>query len=381
MTYKNKHGSNILHIACGFSRLEMCQHIIQHYPDMLKQVDISGWNAALYAAKGGNVKILEFLAKKGVDMTQKTKDGSNILHIACVSSRIEMCKHIIQHYPDMLNHINNYGWNAALYAARGGNVEIIEFLAEKGVDMTQKTKDGNNILHIACVSSRIEMCKHIIQHYPDMLNHINNYGWNAALYAAKGGNVEIIEFLAEKGVDMTQKTKDGSNILHIACVSSRIEMCKHIIQHYPDMRNHINNYGWNAALYAAKGGNVEIIVFLAVKGVDMTYKTKDGGNILHIACVNSRLDLCQYIIQHYPDMLKQVNNNGWNAALYAAQGGNIKILELLAEQGVNMTQKNKHGHNMLDIAHKNSNSEMCQYIIQHYPGMRNKVDDRECCIN
>ncbi|XP_062597150.1 putative ankyrin repeat protein RF_0381 [Saccostrea cucullata] len=379
MTYTNKNGSNILHIACGYAKSEMCQYTIQHYPDMLKQVDNDGSNGAFYAAQGGNVKILELLAEKGVDMTYKNKEGCNILHIACSYAKSEMCQHIIQHYPDTLQQVSNEGLNAALYAAQGGNVEILELLAQKGVDMTYKHKNGSNILHIACMNFKLEMCKHIIQHYPDMLNQVNDNGCNVAFYAAQGGNVEILELLAEKGVDMTYKNKEGCNILHIACAYSKSEMCQHIIQHYPDMLQQVDNDGCNAALYAAKeGGNVAILELLTEKCVDMRYKTNDGGNILHIACGNSRLEMCQYIIQHYPDMLQQVNNNGLNAALYVARGGNVEILELLVEKGVDMTYKNKDGSNILHIACAYDKSEMCHNIIQHYPDMLKQVNNNGC---
>ncbi|XP_062600479.1 putative ankyrin repeat protein RF_0381 [Saccostrea cucullata] len=322
--------------ACKNGNTDLCRYLLDRDPHILNQVDDDGWNAASCAAQGGNVEILELLAQKGVDMTFKSKKGSNILHIACMKSKLEMCQHIIQHYPDMLNQVNDDGCNVALFAAQGGNVGILELLAQKGVDMTLKSKKGSNILHIASMNSKSDMCQHIIQHYPDMLNQVNDDGWNVALFAAQGGNVEILELLEEKGVDMTFKDKNGSNILHIASMNSNSDMCQHIIQHYPDMLDQVDDNGCNVALYAAQGGNVGILELLAQKGVDMTFKDKEGCNILHIASMNSKSDMCQHIIQHYPDMLKQVDNDGWNVALYAAQGGNVGILELIAEKGVQL---------------------------------------------
>ncbi|XP_062601023.1 putative ankyrin repeat protein RF_0381 [Saccostrea cucullata] len=376
MDFKDKRNTkaHALYSACENGNTDLCRYLLNHYPDMLNQVDDDGWNAVLYATQGGNVEILELLAQKGVDMTYKNRNGSNILHIACVNSRLEMCKHIFYHYPDMLNQVDDNGWNVAFYAAQGGNVEILELLAQKGVDMTYKNKYGGNILHIACLNSKLEMCQYIIQHYPDMLNQVDDYVWNVAFHAARGGNVEILELLAQKGVDMTYKNNDGGNILHIACLNSKLEMCQHIIQHYPDMLNQVDDDGWNVALYAAQGGNVEILKLLAEKGVDMKHKNKVGCSFLHIACMNSKLEMCQYIIQHYPDMLNQVDDNGWNFAFYAAQEGNVEILKLLAEKGVDMKHKNEVGCSVLHIACMNSKLEMCQYIIQHYPDMLNQED-------
>ncbi|XP_062589175.1 ankycorbin-like [Saccostrea cucullata] len=227
----------------------MCQHIVQRYPDMLIQVNNEGQNAALYAAQGGNVEILELLAGKGVDMTYKNKFGSNTSDIACVNSQLDMCWRIIQHYPDILKQVDiSEGWNAAFYAAKGGNVIILELLADKDVNLMYKDKLCRNILDIACVFSRLEMCQHIVQHYPDLLNKVDNGGNNAACYAATGGNVKILKLLAEKGADMTYKNKHGMNILHFACRFSNLEMCQHIIHHYPDMLNQVGYKGLSAVL-------------------------------------------------------------------------------------------------------------------------------------
>ncbi|XP_062597146.1 ankyrin-2-like, partial [Saccostrea cucullata] len=372
--HKNKVDGNLFHVACMNSNLEMCKHITQYYPDMLQQMNTAGWNAAFSAARGGNIEILELLEEKGVDITHNNKLGSNILHIACAGAKSEMCQHIIKHYPDMLQQVNNRGWNAALFAAQGGNVEILELLAENGVDMTHKTKFGVNILQVACSYSKIKMCQHIIQHYPDLLKEVHTEGSNAIICAAIGGNVEILRILAEKGVDTTHKNKVGSNILHVACLYSKLEMCQYIIQHYPEMLKQINDEGWNATLCAAQGGNVEILDFLAENVVDTTHKNKYRSNILHIACSNSKSEMCQHIIQHYPDMLKQINAQGWNAAIFAAFGGNVKILQLLAKKGVSMTHKSRLGENILHIACKHSHIEMCKHIIHYYPDMLNQVD-------
>jgi ankyrin repeat protein len=353
----------------------MSRYIIQTYPDLLHNVENDGWNAALQAARGGNVQILQLLADNGVDFKHKTKTGKNILHVACFNSNLEMSRYIIQTYPGVLHNVENDGWNAALHAARGGNVQILQLLAENGVDVKHKDNDGWNILHVSCLKGNLEMSRYIIQTYPDLLHSVDNAGWNAALHAARGGNVEILQLLADNGVDVKHKTKTGKNILHVACFNSNLEMSRYIIQTYPGVLHNVENDGWNAALHAARGGNVQILQLLAENGVDVKHKENVGWNILHVACVNSNLEMSRYIIQTYPDLLHSASNDGWNAALHAARGGNVQILQLLADNGVDVKHKNKNGWNILHTACFNSNLEMSLYIIQTYPDFLHNVDN------
>ncbi|XP_055999928.1 uncharacterized protein LOC125676249 isoform X2 [Ostrea edulis] len=373
--HKSNDGWNILYVACVYSNLEMSRYIIQTYPDLLHSVDNARWNAALYAARGGNVKILQLLADNEVDVRHKNNDGWNILHAACVYSNLEMSRYIIQTYPDLLHSVDNARWNAALYAARGGNVKILQLLADNEVDVRHKNNDGWNILHAACVYSNLKMSRYIIQTYPDLLHIVDNDGCNAALHSAAGGNVKILQLLADNEVDVKHKANNGWNILNVACVNANLEMSRYIIQTYPDLLHSVDNDGGTAALHAARGGNVKILQLLADNEVDVKHKANDGWNILNVACVTANLEMSRYIIQTYPDLLHSVVNDGWNAALHAARGGNVKILQLLADNEVDVKHKNNNGWNILHTACIHSNLEMSRYIIQTYPDLLHSVDN------
>ncbi|XP_056002500.1 uncharacterized protein LOC130049233 [Ostrea edulis] len=157
----------------------------------------------------------------------------------------------------------------------------------------------------------------------------NKTAENSNSPAGNGGQTESLQ----TEPDNTRSNKNGKNkpnALHEACNNAKLEIFKHCIQTYPDLLHNVDNDGWNAALYAARGGNVKILQLLTNNEVDVKHKNNDGWNILHVACVNSNVEMSRSIIQTYPDLLQNVDNDGWNAALHAARGGNVKILELLA---------------------------------------------------
>jgi ankyrin repeat protein len=312
----------------------MCRYIIKKYPDLLHSVDNNGWNAALYVARGGSIQILQLMKDKQVDVKHKTNDGENILHMACAHSHLEMARYIIQNHSDLLHSVHDKGWNAALYAAEGGNVHILQLLTENKVDVSPRSKSSKNILFVACQKANLEMTRHIIETYPELLQHVDKYGWNAAQYAAAGGSLEILELLKNNRVDVKHKTNNGENILHTACAHSHLEMTRYIIKTYPDLLHSVHSKGWNAALYAAEGGNVKILQLLAENTVDVNRRSDSGKNILFVACQNANLEMTRYIVKTYPDLLQTVSKDGWNAAYFAVKGNDKEILRLLADHGV-----------------------------------------------
>ncbi|KAL3861551.1 hypothetical protein ACJMK2_007579 [Sinanodonta woodiana] len=56
-----------------------------------------------------------------------------------------------------------------------------------------------------------------------------------------------------------------------------------------------------------------------------------GENILHIACLYGHYDMVKHILTLYPDMLYELGKYYWSTSHYAAQGGNVRIMELLGQ--------------------------------------------------
>ncbi|XP_062620998.1 ankyrin-3-like [Saccostrea cucullata] len=374
VTETTKDNATILHIACENAQYEMCQHILSQYPDMLKVVETKGWNAAHFASQGGDVCILQLLEEEGLSVTETTKDNLTILHIACLYTQIEMCQYILSQYPYLLKALDTKGRNAAHFAAQGGDVRILQLLAEAGLPATETTKDNLTILQTACGNAQYEMCQHILLRYPDMLKVVATKGWNAAHFAAQGGDIRILQLLAEAGLPATETTKDNLTILQIACGNAQYEMCQHILLQYPDMLKVVEPKGGSVAYFAAQGGDVRILQLLAEAGLSVFETRKDNWTILHSACLNAQYKMCQYILSQYPYMLEVVDTDGWNAAHYAAKGGDVRILQILVEEGLSLNETTKDNLTMLHIACLTTQHKMCQYILSKYPNMLKAVD-------
>lgn len=174
---------NCLHTACEKGSLDVCKYIIHVEPELLKKSSNSNQHVGHYAAKSGNTKILRFLIEQlDGDITTcnsllayPTKDKINILHIACKFARSDMCVLIADTYPGLINGISEKGWNAALFitekaGAEKERIKILNFLVKRRLNVYHVSRSGKTILYNACVNRSPKLVKHLLKHYPDLLD-------------------------------------------------------------------------------------------------------------------------------------------------------------------------------------------------------------------
>lgn len=92
-----------MHIACEFEKIQIVKFITKHkqLQTLIPDKDALGWNALHFAAKGGNLDILEYLLnfkKEGMDIGCKTDDGKTLLHFACIHKKTEVCQFVLTEF-------------------------------------------------------------------------------------------------------------------------------------------------------------------------------------------------------------------------------------------------------------------------------------------
>ncbi|XP_061171091.1 ankyrin repeat, PH and SEC7 domain containing protein secG-like [Saccostrea echinata] len=273
----------------------MCKYLVNTYPHLLDVKDNDGGTALHDAANGGDIELFNFLLGKGFSIETKRSDGTTVLHLCCMNGKLDMCKHLVNTYPHLLNVKDNVGGTALHDAAFGGNIELFNFLLGKGFSIETKQSDGKTVLHLCCMNGKLDMCKHLGNTYPQLLNVKDNDGGTALHDAAFGGNIELFNFLLGKGFSIETKRSDRKTVLHLCCMNGKLDMCKHLVNTYPHLLNVEDNHGGTALHDAAFGGNIELFNFLLGKGFSIETKQSDGKTVLHLCCMNGKLDMSKFL--------------------------------------------------------------------------------------
>lgn len=309
-------GLSVLHIACKNKHHPLCRYFLtnDNYKDLLlHQKSKQGWNAAHFAAVGGNKLIMDLLESKELDIRVETKNGLNILDIACIYNNTEIFTDLMnrQDLSLLLHESDARGWTIVHFTAMVGNTEMFDHLIEKNVDIV-KTKNQKNILHICCEYGHRDLCKTILKRFGAMVNEKDDEDWNALHYAAKGGNLRVFKEIEKSFAgDLRETTCDERTVLHIACINNRTDICRYICnkKSYKSIINSTGeSRGWTAAHYVAveerHDGTEEILIQTLVEGgIDLHATTVDRLTVLGVACEQRNRNLINYLLINYNELL------------------------------------------------------------------------------
>lgn len=378
---------HILH-ACSDGNIEnFLFHLKKEIKDrkhLLSKTDYNGWNVMHFAAKGGDLTIFQHLQSEPLDVCQKTHDQMTVLHIASQSGHYDLCKYILENkdFEKNAKAKSALGKNACHYAAESGSVKIFQLLVAKGISPEETTQNGQNVFHIACIYSKMEMCEYISDYYAALIHEESKEGWNATLHAAKNGNANVLKFLNAKKVSFERKSESDRNALHIACDNGHFEACKYISENFTSLLKAVDHKGRYAVHFAARNGSLEILKYLESRTV-LTQETYLGMNILHMACLHEHVEMCRYILERYPELNVKRTENGWTTAHFLAgngitKGHEIEIFEMLCmaekEKQVDIMGLTENKNSVLTLAIKYNAYTFAEYLFENYPSLL-KIQD------
>jgi ankyrin repeat protein len=127
---------------------------------------------------------------KGADANESSYSGDNMLELACYKGDRIIAALLFEYGASV-----EKAPKALLRAARQGSVEIIQMLLDRGADINA----------------------HPYGMYTILPYERDDEGWGSALHCAvKGGHLEAVRFLLEKGIDKGYKNPIGLTALDLA---------------------------------------------------------------------------------------------------------------------------------------------------------------------
>jgi len=160
---------------------------------------------------------------------------------------------------------DNDGETAFDKAAFNQNIEICEYLIEKGYDFNI-VKKNKTILHNTLTSGKLEISAFLIEKGAD-INTKYDSNFTALQWVAMQGKIEVVEFMLQKGADVNAKDKVGKTALHYAIDNQlkfkdkpTIEVCKLLIEYGANI-NAQHMFGISPLYAAAQQGDREICEF------------------------------------------------------------------------------------------------------------------------
>ncbi|XP_048257930.1 ankyrin repeat domain-containing protein 50-like isoform X14 [Haliotis rufescens] len=224
-------------------------------------------------------------------------------------------------------------WTPVMRAAYRGHRDVVELLVNKGADVSLVDKDGDNILHLACIRGHLEIVKFVLSLNVVDINSRGGGSWTPVMRATNRGHRYVVELLVSKGADVSLVDGDGNNILHLACSQGHLETVEFVLSLNVVDINSRGGWSLTPVMRAARNGHTDVVELLVSKGADVSLVDEDGYNILHLACIEGHLETVEFVLSLNVVDIDARNNDGETAADMARSWGHTRVANLLVSRG------------------------------------------------
>ncbi|XP_033203447.1 tankyrase isoform X2 [Bombus vancouverensis nearcticus] len=252
--------------------LAAVERILRTNPLAVNCRDLDGRHSTpLHFAAGFNrVPVVEYLLAHGADVHAKDKGGLVPLHNACSYGHYEVTELLVKHGASV-NVADLWKFTPLHEAAAKGKYEIVRLLLRHGADATKKNRDGatpldlvrdddqdvadllrgNSALLDAAKKGNLARVQRLVTQ--DNINCRDAQGRNSTpLHLAAGyNNMDVAEFLLERGADVNAQDKGGLIPLHNASSYGHLDIAALLIK-YNTVVNATDKWGFTPLHEAAQ---------------------------------------------------------------------------------------------------------------------------------
>ena len=298
--------------------------------------------------KADNETVKYLLSKEGNGVNKLTHDGRTYIFWAAYKDNIEMMQYLVDRGAKT-NIVDSHGYSLLNFAAVTGqqNTKLYDFIFDHGADIqSEKNHDGANaLLLVAPFLRNFELVNYFLSKGIG-INSIDNYGNGMFNYAAKGGHIEFLKTLIKKGLPYQELNNKGGNAFIMASQGTR-----------------------------GKPNTLEVYKFLESQGLSANVIGKDSKNPLHfLAYSNKDTDIFSFFITKGLDV-NQKDTDGNTPFLNAANSNSLEMVKNLANEVTDFNLKNNKGQSALTRAVNRNSTEVVAYLIEN--GSNVNVKDTE----
>ncbi|KAK0655664.1 ankyrin repeat-containing domain protein [Cercophora newfieldiana] len=360
---------------------ECVRTLLEHGADVKALLD--GKTALWHAAYNGYIEIARLLLDKDADPNENPEDADPIL-VAVIGSSLdssvvmELTKLLIEHGArvDQQDVAGTWRSNPLSRAAGQNNVELVQFLLDKGSSPNIGAGLTEIPLYVAAYDGNEEILKLLLKHGADV-NIMGSWDWTP-LHASYD-HADIVQALLEGGADIDKQSQNGT-VTYLASKHNQEDTLRVLLAHDPkpnlelelvyrddsDLGLEEAEDGMTPLCIACKNGHVNIIKLLLENGAKADHRTKDGSFPLEFALATTGDDpaaVMEALLEFRPNL--KMEDNHRNTVLHNINSQtDVAVVKMLYTAGANINSLNKDGKSPLALAVEASNSAVAKFLIE-----------------
>ncbi|KAL9621311.1 MAG: hypothetical protein Q9160_004202 [Pyrenula sp. 1 TL-2023] len=319
-----------------------------------------GENLFLFAAKKGNVAVLDVLLQRKIQAATSDEDVSRALLYAMEAKRMELVQLLFEKL-DTGNVNGVLSSTLLLVAVRRDFKDIAIHLIEKGVKQDAVDGNGNTALFDAVNNNRLDLVQVLLCHGAN----VNAFGCQGPVLevAVAKGYLEIAELLIEKGANVNAVFSAGQSPIYTAAFYRQKDLVLALLHKGADV-NAQSGKRYYPLTGAIKSCSEDVVRLLLNRGANANVVDGRYGSPLCQALNQGSADIAKLLIMKGAN----VNSRGPNmrSAIYvAASKGLLGVVHLLLQNGVNANAQNGHDGQPLIAAIWARSEEVVRLLLDY----------------
>ncbi|XP_067650462.1 ankyrin repeat domain-containing protein 50-like [Haliotis asinina] len=353
-----------LHDACKKGNLTRVRDILsQGVYDVDRRDKKHGRTILMVAAKNGHSQILEFLLRKGANVSQVDNNGDSALHWACSRGHVDIVKHLLSQHNVDIDSRGQFGRTSLMTALFRGHREVADVLVRRGANVSIVDDNGDSILHSACRGGHVCMVRYVLSHCSVDINSRSKSGKTPLMTTVYYGHREIFDVLVGMGANMSHLDDDGDNILHYASKGGHVSMVKYVLSNCSVDINSRTKFGKTPLMTTVYHGHRVVADVLVGLGANVSLVDANGDSVLHAACRGGHMNLVKYVLSSYRTDVNSRSKSGKTPLMTTVYYGHREIFDVLLGMGANVSHVNNDGDNILHYVCRGGHVSMARYLL------------------
>lgn len=337
--------------------LETIVYAIAQKGNDVNKLTHDGRTYIFWAANKGNVELVQYLINNGAKTNITDDKGSTIINFAAGSGQANTKVYdlLIAQGADLKKDLTLSGANALLLAAPyDTDFSLINYFMSKGLDINSTDHDGNGVFNYAARTGNISLMDQLLK------KGIKGND-NAFIFASQGARgitnkIEVYNYLEQVGLRPTAVSNTGNTALHaLAARGKDLEVIKYFIDRGADV-NQPDTLGNTPFMNAAGQNSLEVVRLFSKSLKNINHTNKKGVSALALATANNSPEVVDYLLQLNADPLI-TDSNGNDLTTYLMQSYQAENeaafmakLKHLQQQGFVFGKPQAHGNTLYHLA-------------------------------
>ncbi|KAI3379875.1 hypothetical protein SNEBB_002091 [Seison nebaliae] len=250
-----------------------------------------------------------------------------------------------------------------LHAAEHADYDSVQKLIKSGAAF-KRDKLGRTALHHCATNAKGSKIAELLLRSRCPANLLDENGLGAIHYAVHSGHYDVVQALADGGVNVQLPDKAGNTPLHAAAWNGYSKSVKILLEHNcnPNIQN---KDGFTALHMASQRGHNECTRLLLLAGCDPELRNMFGDTALHTTARYRHAGVTKILLSAHCNPNATNQNNDTSLHICAALR-HRKIARLLLERpNLNLQLRNNQNETALDTAKRKEHWEIGEWINEY----------------